>query len=268
MRLTYRPIIWRDFVPHLSNYLLRFFDSLPHSRIARCYHGFTSHSRTPSQLACFPFPHATGWVPSILLPSTVAAAWSKPSGGTPIIIAFACTCVGKKKYDMNAARRLYVSSLRTLSQNCVTGAGKMKENPHNRPGNCPEFVAWGAICNDEGAFRSLCLNILREVSYKCCIYCENLAKGAWENKKILIEDWFDKTSFKNGKAEKFEGGYQGCPIKNVELIIREGRGRRYDRNRRNGGAEVENDIEGMRMEVDEVDGEFEGERMQVDWLVK
>ena len=68
---------------------------------------------------------ATGWFHEDSLPSTVAAAWNKPSGKAPVTIAFACTWARKnrkEKPDMVQARRLYVSGLRTLAQNCVAGS--------------------------------------------------------------------------------------------------------------------------------------------------
>ena len=103
---------------------------------------------------------ATGWFPTAFIPSTVAPAWSKPSPDeTSVMIAFACTCAhsnSKEKSGMAEARKLYANSLRTLSQNCVAGSSAQKVG--NAEGNCPEFVAWGAICRGDKEYRSLCLN--------------------------------------------------------------------------------------------------------------
>jgi hypothetical protein len=211
---------------------------------------------------------ATGWFPAPFILSTVATAWSKPSADeAPVMIAFACTCAHsnqKEKSGMAEARKLYVNGLRTLSQNCVAGSSAQKIR--NNQGNCPEFVASGAICRGDEEYRSLCLNLPREYSYKCCTHCENLAKRAWDNKKVKIDDWFDKTSLKTGEVEALNS-YQGCRLKTVELIIQEGRKRKYPRYRgKRFGEEVGDDIDDMLMEVEEGGAEFDGERMDVDSL--
>lgn len=82
-------------------------------------------------------------------------------------------------------------------------------------GNCPEFVVWGAICRGDGEYRSLCLNIPHEIAYKCCTHCDNLARRAWNNKKIKIDDSFDKTSLKTGPAKPVSFAYTGCDLKSV-----------------------------------------------------
>jgi hypothetical protein len=168
----------------------------------------------------------------------------------------------QEKRGMAEARKVYVSGLRTLAQNCVTGSSK---EIRNAVGNCPEFVAWRAICRGDGGYRSLCLNIPNEYSYKCCTHCDDLAKGAWDNKKIKIEDWFDKTSLKTGlPPSTLESGYIYCKLKKIEAIIQEGRGRKVLR--RNGvgigGGDVVDDV---NMDLEDWD-KFDDEMMDVDCL--
>jgi len=212
---------------------------------------------------------ATGWFPTKVIPSTVAATWSKPwSDGASLTIAFACTCTNtnkKEKAGMAEARRVYVSGLRTLSQNCVAGSGA--QDVGNTEGNCPEFVAWGAICRGDGEYRSLCLNIPRENSYKCCDHCDNLAKCAWDNKRIKIDDWFDKTSLKTGPVKDVTFGYSGCELKTVELIIQEGKRRgKVHREKRGGIGDGDFVGDDMSMEVEKWDNEVDEEMMDVDSL--
>ena len=106
------------------------------------------------------------------------------------------------------------------------------------------------------------------MAYKCCTHCDALRAVAWENKKIKIEDWYDRTSLGDRQVKAFEGGYQGCSLKNIELIVQQGRGRRVYRRRRvlvedNGDGVGDNET---RMELDEGYTVFEGERMDVDSL--
>jgi hypothetical protein len=205
---------------------------------------------------------ATKWFGAPYIPSTVAAAWSKPSSdGAPVTIAFACTCAHANKREkevMVDARKEYVNGLRIRVQNVVGDVSK------NMEGNCPEFVVWGAICRGESDYRSLCLNTLQRESYKCCTHCDNLAKGAWDNKKIKIVDWFDKTTLICGLPRP-RNGYQACPLKTVELIIGEGRGRQVRRVSGGGDGGSERDDE-TEMDWDGDDGEFGGEEMDVDSL--
>ena len=166
---------------------------------------------------------ATKWLSSELIPATVAAAWSKPSNGSPVTIAFACACVGKKniRTEMNAVRADYMNGLHARVKNCVT------EPPSkNLAGNCPEFVAWGAICRAKEEYRSLCLNLVRYKSYKWCTHCDSLAKACWESKALKIEDWYDKTTLRKGDPKKEDNGYWGCELKSIHEIINEGRGRK------------------------------------------
>ena len=137
---------------------------------------------------------ATKSLSSELIPSTVAAAWSRPADNAPLKIVFACTCVGKQKVrlEMNNARKEYVKGLHTLVQNCSS----VGDDVPNGAGNCPEFIAWGALCRGGQEYRSLCLNIVQYISYKCCTHCDSLAKTAWEGGKVKIEDWYDKTSLR------------------------------------------------------------------------
>ena len=171
---------------------------------------------------------ATKWLSTEFIPSTVAAAWSKPSNDAPLTIAFACVCVGKPntRTELNAARRDYVRDLQALVENCASGNHtNEKESSKNGAGNCPEFVAWGAVCRAEEEYRSLCLNLPQYKSYKCRTHCDSLAKAAWEHKALKIEDWYDKTILRKGNPQEQKNGYWGCELKSIREIIEEGRGR-------------------------------------------
>jgi hypothetical protein len=94
---------------------------------------------------------ATRWLGSEFIPPTVASAWSRPSDNAPLKVVFACTCVGKPKVrsEMNDSRKEYVKGLHALVKNCsVSGDSSL-----NGAGNCPEFVAWGALCRGGGGAR-------------------------------------------------------------------------------------------------------------------
>lgn len=172
------------------------------------------------QLRCiFAALKKTSWWAPDSLPSTIAAAWSKPDGN-PILVAFACTCVGSNKNDLQAARRDYVRGLSALVENC-----RDEKSPVNNYGNCPEFVTWGAICREERQYRSLCLNLISNHSYKCCSHCMVLKKAAWEGLKIEVEDWYAKTWLAQGDELKSRLGYiakrlkpEGVIVKKVESI--------------------------------------------------
>ena len=132
---------------------------------------------------------ATKWLPRDLIPSTVAAAWSRPSGNAPLKVVFACACVGKEKVrlEMNKARKEYVKGLHVLAENC--SANNASNNASlNQAGNCPEFAAWGALCRGGQEYRSLCLNLVQYRSYKCCTHCDSLAKATWVGSRVKIED--------------------------------------------------------------------------------
>jgi hypothetical protein len=164
----------------------------------------------------------TGWFGTKFFPTTIAAAWNEPSENAPLTLAFACAGVGKQcdiREEINAARRQYVQGLHALTDNCLRSG-----NSPNDPGNCPEFIAWGTVCRGEGTYRSLCLNIGKEMSYKCCSHCAFLARVAWEGKRLKIEDWFDKTSLIQGPLLEHKS-YSGFDLKPIKVIIAEGRGR-------------------------------------------
>ena len=165
---------------------------------------------------------ATKWISSALIPSTVAAAWSRPFGNAPLKIVFACTCVGKDKVrlEMNMARKEYVKGLHALVENCSSVGAQ------NKPGNCPEFVSWGALCRGRQEYRSLCLNLVKYRSYKFCTHCDSLAKAAREGSKVKIEDWYDKTSLRETEPMEQDNGYVSCDLKSLKAIIAEGRGRK------------------------------------------
>src|SRR5437762_9805338 len=50
------------------------------------------------RLLIFEALKATRWLPRDLIPSTVAAAWSRPSDHAPLTVVFACACVGRGSF--------------------------------------------------------------------------------------------------------------------------------------------------------------------------
>ena len=134
----------------------------------------------------------TKWLARELIPSTIAAAWNKPSNGAPLTVVFACSTVGKDKVrlEINAARQEYVSGLHALVRNCISGVGVGEKESLNGAGNCPEFVAWGALCRGGQQYHSLCLNMARYMTYKYCTHCDSLAKAVREGSTVRIEDWY------------------------------------------------------------------------------
>ena len=159
---------------------------------------------------------ATKWVQQT--PTTVAATWNAPSNNDPLIVAFACSCVGKQnlKSEIAAARREYVRGLHSHVQNFT-----YTSNAPNIAGNCPEFVVWGTVCKARNSYRSLCLHMNKEMSYKYCGHCEFLAKAASEGNSIRIEDWYDKSCLVVPELYK-KNKYDGCMLKDIQIIVEEG----------------------------------------------
>lgn len=169
---------------------------------------------------------ASGWVPRRFMPSTVAAAWNSPTGA-PLLLVFSCSGVGMEENDrleINAARVEYVRGLHTLADICADSAA-LPNRSRNDPGNCPEFICWGSVCRGEGTYRSLCLNVHRNVAYQCCTHCDFLAKAALECNRIEIEDWYYQSSLTKGVSKKF-GHYYGRDLKDLKDILDQRRGRK------------------------------------------
>jgi hypothetical protein len=84
-------------------------------------------------------------------PTTVAATWTRSTSSTTRMIAFAATCVGNKestnKRDMAQIR--LTSLEKTLK---ITKEWIKEIRCHNRPGNCPETVLWGIVCQLPGNY--------------------------------------------------------------------------------------------------------------------
>jgi hypothetical protein len=193
-------------------------DEIRQDRDAECY--------LYQLMLIFKALNATRWLGNDI-PTTVAAAWNKPSENLPLIVAFACSCIGKPQVrsEMIAVRLEYVKNLHSLVKNFT-----FTSSAPNKPGNCPEFVVWGTICRQGNTYRSLCLNINKEMSYKCCNHCDFLAKAS-EGKSIQIEDWYDKSGLITGKAQEVNA-YVGYKLKDIRIIIKEGRGTKVSRTRR------------------------------------
>ena len=155
----------------------------------------------------------SGWIGNKSFPSTIAAAWNKPvDKKTPLLVAFACSCAGKQettRQEMNAIRRKYVRRLHNLVDICS------ETKQRNGAGNCPEFIVWGTVCQQDGSYRSLCLSITANMTYKCCDHCELLAKETWKKSRMRIEDWYANSSLATGK-EKDNHGYKAMDLKDVK----------------------------------------------------
>lgn len=122
---------------------------------------------------------------------------------------------------MMAVRRDYTKTLVSLVQNIT-----FTSRAPNQPGNCPEFVLWGAICRAGGSYRSLCLSVQKEQAYKYCGHCEFLAKAAEDGKSIRIQDWYDKSSLITGKQIS-DQSYIGYKLKEIRTITEEERDGSY-----------------------------------------
>lgn len=159
------------------------------------------------------------WAAKKFIPSTIAAAWTKPTG-QPLIVAFACSCVAAKpsqKSEAHAARQAFLQSVHAL----VGNTWGQLQDCRNAAGNCPEFLTWGSICRPGKSYRSLCLSRVSNMAYRCCQHCEQWVQAA-VSADIMVHDWYDKTSIAI-LQEQEEDGYEGYKLKNTALIIREGR---------------------------------------------
>lgn len=130
-------------------------------------------------------------------PTTVAATWSDSLS----VIAFATSCVGdpRNRATMAAKRVEFISA--TFNIMSFLFATGLIVVPQNRPGNCPEMIVWGIVCQRPGGYKSLCLNVpvgrnVLNKSLQYCGYCnqlENLLSGM----RIDITDWWDRTMLRN-----------------------------------------------------------------------
>ena len=162
----------------------------------------------------------TRWVTSRIMPSTIAAAWSKPDGlDSPLLVAFACAGVGKDlllRREISTARCDFIKRLHNVSK-----FGHNKEQG-NAPGNCPEFLLWGTVCEKGVSYRSLCLNLNQPKSYMCCDHCQLVARSAEQHIQIHIEDWYHKTSLVPADADVVRSnGFDSCDLKTLGEILME-----------------------------------------------
>lgn len=93
-------------------------------------------------------------------------------------IAFATTCAGlpgpgNQKEEIGNARKQFAMRLVTGLNVCrkTTGDILIKYDP----GNCPEYLTVIIICRRIGEYSSLCQNVYKNLIYKMCEYCAELA---------------------------------------------------------------------------------------------
>ena len=127
--------------------------------------------------------NATGYIGRAGIPVTVGASWHV-SEETPLRVSFAFSCVGGKQEMIrekeNESRRRYCEFLYsvrkviklTSSENPSSGNTPKRSGAPNGSGNCPEFVNWATVCQEAGIYKTLCLNIRKDETMKCCTHCE------------------------------------------------------------------------------------------------
>jgi hypothetical protein len=161
-------------------------------------------------------------------PTTVAATWTAPTHPQPFTIAFATTCVGIKKDptkgEMAAARREFMTTITSQLQIIPI---LVPNEPINFAGNCPEFLTWGMICQQQGKYQSLCFNNMANNEeeakiYECCHGCQDMLYILDLN-NIEIEDmWTKSLMAKTGKPKKDKyKAYTYCDMKPLTTIIKE-----------------------------------------------
>jgi hypothetical protein len=77
------------------------------------------------------------------------------------------------------------------------------------------------ICGNEGKYFSLCLSIITEQTYRFCGQCEAMANVAASNKRVFIEDVWNKCSLiKSSEVVEETAPYPGCAMKDLEAIAK------------------------------------------------
>lgn len=168
------------------------------------------------------------WHNRKFLPTTVAATWNQVEIGKPLTVGFATTCIGSPdaRRHMNTARRVFCEGVLTLANESQLELCPPPNCP-NFPGNCPQFLAWGMVCRNEGE----CLNIPRDETYQYCGQCQAMASVALSGKKITINDmWRESTLLTSSEVIlNQQEAYHGCRMKDTQSIINERSGRKIKR---------------------------------------
>jgi hypothetical protein len=127
---------------------------------------------------------------------------------------------------MKKARKMFYESVFTLAKESEIELCPPRKCP-NFPGNCPEYLVWGMICQNEGKYYSLCLSIIMERTYQLCGQCEAMANVAASNKSVFIDDVWNKCSLiKSDEVVDKTAPYPGCALKDFDAILNGARGRR------------------------------------------
>jgi hypothetical protein len=162
---------------------------------------------------------STGYIPTDACPSTVAASW-KHSTDSSLRACFAFSCTGNKlqKAIESTARRDYCDYLYSVRKT-IFKDGKPNDN---EAGNCPEANTWGAVCRDAGVYKSLCLSVPKDETFRCCTHCQGVAAGAKDKRDVDIVDLFQSSSLVDQSIPKREsqGGYEYCKLLPFKEIMK------------------------------------------------
>jgi hypothetical protein len=159
-------------------------------------------------------------------PNTVAASWKVEAPNQPLSVAFGTTVVGpSRKEDPNDHTKESMAADRKHFMSTITKALKNESqiintrSPPNREGNCAEYLAWPVICHYEGRYKSLCLNMNKRVTYRCCGHCERTLQKLGAN-NVQITDLWETACLSTIKGEN-EEPYPNRKLKEHKLIIKE-----------------------------------------------
>jgi hypothetical protein len=162
---------------------------------------------------------STGYIPKHACPSTVAASW-KHSMGSSFRACFAFSCTGNKNQKIleSTTRREYCDYLYSVRKTIFKDGIKNK----NEAGNCPEALTWGAVCRDAGVYKSLCLSVPKDETFRCCTHCQGVAAGGKEQRHVDIVDLFQISSLVDQSILKQEskGGYEYCKLLPFKEIMK------------------------------------------------
>jgi len=162
---------------------------------------------------------STGYISKHACPSTVAASW-KHSSGSSFRVCFAFSCCGDKEQKTleSTARREYCEYLYNVRKTIFKDGIPNK----NQPGNCAEALSWGAVCKDAGVYKSLCLSVLKDETFRCCTHCQGVAAGGRDERRVDIVDLFQISSLVDQSIPKQEskGSYVVCKLLPFKEIMK------------------------------------------------
>lgn len=174
---------------------------------------------------------ATGYFSRAYFPATVGASWQKKVYTFPFSVCFSFSCVGNKHKGQKAREAASRVNYAKFLYDARKAVLKTKDHTtKNDAGNCPEFLNWGTVSRDAGTYRTLCLNIPREKTMRCCNECEEVAEGAKVKNISIVERYRDCSLVDGSHPEGVNvGGYDVCTMKELKTVIAERRGRKVHR---------------------------------------